>query len=202
MATKQKMKKKKIKIKFFCLLGVVGLWLSACNQPYPRLYGYYRIDLTEATYKKSKTDIPCSFDCSTQAKITPNSYQKDQKNWIDISYPKLNANIHCSYKSITPAEFRKITEESRELVYKHTIKAESINERLFENADAHVYGILYDISGNTASPTQFFLTDSVSHFFRGALYFNNLPNFDSIQPVYEFIHKDIIQLIESFSWKN
>lgn len=187
--------------KLICLC-IVLFWATACNRPYPRPYGYFRIDIPEASYQKSTTDIPCSFDYSTQAHVTPNSYKKNQKDWIDISYPNFNARIHCSYKRITPTEFIEITEESRNLAYKHSIKAEAINEHLFENADENVYAILYDITGNAASPAQFFITDSSTHFFRGALYFNNLPNSDSIAPVYNFIHKDIIQLIESFSWKN
>lgn len=189
-------------IKSIICLTAVCLITAACNQPYPRPYGYYRIDLPENTYQRSSTDIPCSFDYSTQAKVTPNSYEKDRKNWIDITYPQWNARIHCSYKTITPKEFQEISEESRNLAYKHSIKAESINEHFFENADEHVYGILYDITGNAASPVQFFVTDSTRHFFRGALYFNNLPNSDSIAPVYNFIHNDIIQMVESFSWKN
>jgi gliding motility-associated lipoprotein GldD len=87
------------------------------------------------------------------------------------------------------------------LVYLHTIKADAIREQRFENPEQRVYGLLYAISGNVASPTQFVLTDSVRSFFRGALYFDNIPNQDSITPVLEYINNDILILMESFRWK-
>jgi len=48
---------------------------------------------------------------------------------------------------------------------------------------------------------QFVITDSTKHFIRGALYFDNVPNKDSIAPVADYIRQDMMQLIESFSWK-
>ena len=51
------------------------------------------------------------------------------------------------------------------------------------------------------SPVQFFLTDSTQHFFRAALYYNNVPNADSLAPVNEVIRRDIHHLIESFRWQ-
>ena len=64
-----------------------------------------------------------------------------------------------------------------------------------------MHGILYDLKGNTASNVQFVLTDSTKHFFRGALYFNNVPNKDSIAPMSDYIREDIIHIMESFEWK-
>jgi gliding motility-associated lipoprotein GldD len=79
--------------------------------------------------------------------------------------------------------------------------ADGIGEKVFENKDKDVYGILYDIKGNTASSIQFVLTDSVKNFFRGALYFDNVPNKDSIAPVVSYLREDIVRLMESFEWK-
>jgi hypothetical protein len=36
---------------------------------------------------------------------------------------------------------------------------------------------------------------------RGALYFDNIPNRDSIAPVLDYIHTDIQHFIENFQWK-
>ena len=49
---------------------------------------------------------------------------------------------------------------------------------------------------------QFWITDSTTHYVRGALYFNVAPNPDSIAPVDEYIREDIRHLIESFRWKD
>ena len=91
-------------------------------------------------------------------------------------------------------------EESRTLAYKHTIKADAIQEQVFMNPANRVYGLIYKIEGNAASPMQFFLTDSTSHFLRGALYIREVPNIDSLKPVIDFLEIDIIRLIETTSW--
>jgi len=52
-----------------------------------------------------------------------------------------------------------------------------------------------------ATPISFWLTDSSNHYLRGALYFNNPPNNDSLQPVIEYIREDILEMINGFEWK-
>jgi gliding motility-associated lipoprotein GldD len=87
------------------------------------------------------------------------------------------------------------------MAYDHTIKATSIERKQFVNDSTRVFGLLYDIQGNAASPLQFYVTDSNNHFIRGALYFNARPNYDSIRPVLDFVREDVIHFIESVHWK-
>jgi gliding motility-associated lipoprotein GldD len=63
-----------------------------------------------------------------------------------------------------------------------------------------VYGIVYDIRGNTASAVSFFATDSIQHFLSGSLYFSVQPNIDSLSPVIRFFKEDIVHLIETLKW--
>ena len=93
------------------------------------------------------------------------------------------------------------SEESRSLAYKHNVMAEAITEQVYINDSLKVYGMVYDFDGVTATSTQFYLTDSVNHFFRGALYFNTEIT-DSIGPVNIFVKYDIKKLVESFRWIN
>ena len=88
------------------------------------------------------------------------------------------------------------------MAYKHIPKASSIETRVIINPEDDVYGLIYEINGmGAASPYQFFVTDSSSHFLRGALYFNITPNNDSLAPVIDFIKEDIEHLILSLRWK-
>ena len=87
-------------------------------------------------------------------------------------------------------------------VKNHIIKADAINEQLINDPAQKIFGILYDLKGNTATAVQFFVTDSIKHYLRGSLYFASEPNSDSLAPVIEFIREDIIHLIETLEWKN
>ena len=77
--------------------------------------------------------------------------------------------------------------------------ADAISEQLYVNQKHNVFSVLYDFEGKTATSAQFYVTDSLNHFFRGALYFNTEIS-DSLLPVNNYIKEDIRQMIQSFKW--
>ena len=181
------------------LIIITCLLYAACTHYSPKPTGYFRIDLPEPTYHW--LEFPgFGFYISEQAQMIKIPSPGDGE-FFNLAYPHWNAQIYCSYLPIKNDNFTQLSEESRKFVYLHTIKADAIREQPFENSEYKVYGTLYTIRGNVASPTQFVLTDSVRSFFRGALYFDNIPNQDSIAPVLDYINNDIQVLMESFRWK-
>lgn len=181
------------------MITVVLFLLFSCKEYIPKPRGYFRIDLPEKTYREfNNPDYPYSFEYASIATIIPKKNEQDSF-WIDVVYPQFGARIYSSYKKVEN-NFREISEDSRSFVYKHTVKADAITEQPYEDKTRNVYGILYELKGNTASGIQFILTDSTRHFFRGALYFNASPNKDSIAPVVAFIKEDIIRMIETMEW--
>lgn len=184
----------------FCLLPVL-LSCTGCGHRYtPKPEGYFRIDLPEHTYTLySPQDAPYAFDMSSEAVPVPRQ-EPGEQYWLDISYPRWQVRIHCSYKPVT-ANLRELSDDAHEFVFKHSGKATSIPEQGYDDDEHHVHGVFYLLNGNTASPCQFYLTDSTHHFFRGAVYFSCTPNQDSIAPVSAFIAEDVEHLIESFRWK-
>jgi gliding motility-associated lipoprotein GldD len=185
------------------ICGVVLLFFfSACKRNYtPKPRGYFRIDLPEKGYKIYQSNCPYKFEYPVYGTIrTDNSYNSEPC-WINIEFPAYNAKIHISYKPVYN-NIALLLEDSHALAYKHTIKAQEIQEKLFTYEKRKVYGMIYEIKGNAASSVQFFLTDSTSHYLRGALYFNLQPNADSLAPVIHFFKEDIIHLIETLEWED
>lgn len=150
-------------------------------------------------YQRVDTVLPYSFELSSMANI---KFKKktNEKFWIDIVYPQLNATIYCSYKPVKNNIYI-LSEDVHRSVYKHIVKADNILENVYNNPKEKVFGVLYDLQGNVASVAQFVLTDSVNHFFMGAVYFNHVPNKDSIAPMAEYIKEDIVRLMDTFKWK-
>jgi len=144
--------------------------------------------------------LPYSFQVPTYSVTGNDLLNPDQPDWITIEVPANHAQIHLSYKKINQ-NLGTYIEESRTLAYKHSQKASSIEEQIFINPAQKVYGTIYNIRGNAASPMQFYLTDSVSHFLRGSLYIKEIPNIDSLQPVIGFLNQDVLRLIETTHWK-
>lgn len=191
------------KLKNSVLIVICVLFLTSCEEEYsPKPRGYFRVDLPEHNYKLfDPENCPYSFDINKQAFIDKSRTRDTEPCWVNVHYPRFKSTIHISYKKVNN-DLKKYLEDSRTLVYKHTVKASDIQEKLIINDSAKVYGLAYFLEGNTASSMQFYLTDSTNHFLRGALYFNAAPNPDSIAPVQEFIRQDIVHFIESFRWKD
>ena len=178
-------------------MAILTILLAACTHYTPKPRAYFRIALADKQYRYSDSTRACYFEYPHNiARVVP---QKDNPDWFDIVYPTYNARIYCSYMPID-GNLYAISEDSRDFVYKHTVKADAITQQPYEDPEHHMYGILYDIQGNTASSVQFVLTDSVRHFLRGSLYFNNKPNKDSLAPVINYLRDDIVRLMETARW--
>lgn len=180
---------------FLCILALCGCSRVATPKP----YGYYRITLPEAAYMPSPSGEPYRFEQSAYATVQKLT-NDGEGEWMNLHYGNLNADIHCSYMPVH-GNLRELTDDAMEFVYKHVSQASAIPERVFANDAAKVYGVFFTLQGNTASPYQFFLTDSTGHFFRGAAYCNCRPNADSLRPVLDFLERDIEHMIETFEWR-
>jgi gliding motility-associated lipoprotein GldD len=184
-------------------LAIIFVAISCDNDenylPKPR--GYFRIALPDKGYTKVDTIERYSFECPQYALVTPDPYSPDEKNWINIEMPKFKGSIHLTHKPVTD-NLGEYLEDVHTMVTKHLQKANGVHDSLIVNKEHQVYGMFIEMDGKgVATPMQFYLTDSTSNFVRGALYFNFLPNNDSMQPVINFIREDIDHLIETFEWK-
>lgn len=192
--------------KYWQLLLLV-LIVVACGESYtPKPRGYFRLDFPDKQYSPLQNKYPYSFEIPNYTNIVRDTRNPDKKNWITVTAPNNNVEIHISYYDLSQENKTKrqalieLMEDTRELAYKHSIKANAINEQIFINPKEQVFGTIYKIKGNAASPMQFFLTDSTKHFLRGAFYIREVPDIDSLKPVIDFYEPDIIRMIETTNW--
>jgi gliding motility-associated lipoprotein GldD len=195
-------------MKFIKLLFIFScvLVLTSCGDDedevfIPKPKGYFRIDFPKKEYRVYDSLCPYSFEIPTYAFINNDKHLGADPCWLNINFPKYNAQIHLSYKVVTN-NIDSLFSQSRDFVVKHQVKSTGIDETVIIRDSAKVYGLVYDISGNSASNVQFYVTDSTHHFMRGALYFNSVPNIDSLKIVVDYLRLDILQMIKTFKWKN
>lgn len=187
---------KKVEILAF-LFGLI--LLGSCGQdPVPKPRGYFRLELPEKAYRNFAPPCPYSFDVPEQAIILPSRNAADSC-WLNVHMPKYKQTIHITYKEVGDQLYQLI-EDAHGFKSKHQVKADRIENVRVINPVAKVYGNIFNIEGNVASPMQFYLTDSVEHFVYGALYFNMAPNADSLDPVIRRSKEDLQYLVESFRW--
>ena len=191
--------------------SIIGFLLSicflSCNSDYtikPR--GYFKIDFPGKAYQKfDEASYPYSFEYPVYGSITKDSLFFDAKAenpyWINIEFSRFNGKIYISYKEIGKNNFDSLVNDAFTMSYKqHTYKASSIEPTQFTTPN-NLSGVYFNLKGNTATANQFFITDSTRHFLRGALYFNAVPNEDSLRPVNAFLQKDLQHLINTLKWK-
>jgi gliding motility-associated lipoprotein GldD len=184
----------------------ISFFFSCQEETYiPKPRGYFQVDLPEKKYAEfNKSDYPYSFEYPTYATIEKDTLFFNEKTenpwWINVNFKDLGGKIYLSYKVINGQQtLAKLLEDSYQMSHYHTKRADYINEPEFHTAN-NVHGIYYDVGGNAASALQFYATDSVKHFIRGALYFDTTPNVDSLKPINIFLRKDIEHLIQTLKW--
>ncbi|MCB0483599.1 MAG: gliding motility lipoprotein GldD [Flavobacteriales bacterium] len=183
-----------------CALLATLLW--ACEEtviPKPR--GYYRIDFPQKQYLEYRGSCPFIFSYPFRSLLDTAMGNNQYPCWMNLHYPQYAATIHITYHDIQSADLSQYIEDARKLALKHLVRADDISEQMFRHPERAVYGVVYDLEGGSASNYQFFLTDSVSKFLRGSMYFNLPPNPDSIAPVNTYIKEDLKYFIESFRWR-
>lgn len=175
-----------------------------CKETYtPKPAAYPRVVLpTSHAYKPTPDSLPYAFKYSENAQLQPVINQGAEPYWLNIHYPSLQATLFLSYKSFQKlSELNEFLEDAHKLTYKHVVRASAIEEAQINKPAQKVYGLLYQVAGNAASPMQFYLTDSTKHYVRLALYFETSPNADSIAPYLTYVKQDVLHLIDSFQWK-
>jgi gliding motility-associated lipoprotein GldD len=113
-------------------------------------------------------DCPFKFEKPTYAQVVNDTdffgRRPSQPCWMNVILPDFNGTVNLTYKEIGGNDqFEKLVEDAHNLTYKHTKKADFINEIGIKNTHG-VGGMLFDVGGDAASNVQFYLTDSTHHF--------------------------------------
>jgi gliding motility-associated lipoprotein GldD len=185
------------------LISTILLFCFACgDEKLPKPKAHLRLDYPTPKYKTVNLGLPFSFE---ENSITNNiiniKVNNDSTSFgIDINYPALKGTIYLTYKKINDNLFPLI-KDAQNLTQKHAIKADEIIEQKFINDNHRVFGMFYEVGGNAASQSQFYVTDSITHFLNGSLYFYAKPNYDSIYPAAVYLKNDIKHIMETLKWK-
>ena len=188
---------------------IITFITTSCQENYtPKRNGYFRIDFPkERIYTTYDNSIcPFTFEYADYGMIQKDSANIEEMHehpcWFNIIYSEYKAKVYLSYTAISTSNpLDKLIKDSYKLTFKHTVKADYIDETPITGKNKNVSGIMYDVGGNAASAVQFYVTDSKQHFLRGSLYFFAPPNTDSIAPAVAYFRKDIEHIVETLDWK-
>jgi gliding motility-associated lipoprotein GldD len=191
---------------FIFIFSIFILLVTACNSPFiPKQKGYANFNFPVKSYQVfNAPNFPYTFEYPTYAfvdnQINYFGENKSKDAWINIQFPSLNGTLYISYKKIKSQQLDTLINDAYKFASNHSNKATYIADSVFTTQQG-VHGVFFNIGGDVATAYQFFLTDSNTHFFRGALYFNTTPNADSLSIYNDFLFKDVAHLVNTFKWK-
>ncbi len=194
----------KLRHSLWIFLGIFLACQDVAILPKPRAYP--KIVFPERSYTAFDSEhCPFTFEMPSYAEIQKDSLffeeQTADQCWFDIYYPVFDCSIHCSYYTISAENsFEKLNDDAFRMAMEHNKKATYIDELPFSKPN-NVSGFIFNLEGPVATPFQFYCTDSLQHFVRGALYFNTQIRPDSLAPLYEFVKEDITHMVNTFAWK-
>ena len=190
-------------VKQITLFLITISFFSCGDDPLPKPKAYLSLEYPEAKYIKTKSELPFSFEKNGfVTQITNKRLEGSEESYgMNIEYSKLKGTIYLTYKKIENREdLIRFLRDAQNFTQEHTKKADEIAEQVYEDTLRKVYGMFYEVGGNAASQSQFYVTDSVKHFLIGSLYFYAKPNYDSILPAAEYLKKYIKKIMEPVEW--
>jgi gliding motility-associated lipoprotein GldD len=188
---------------FNTLLLSICLLPTACNRDYlPKPLGFNKIILPPHEYHSLPDSLPYTFEYSKHAKLLKDTSSIREKDWIEIYYPSLKANIHVTYKDINHNQklLKEFLNDAYTLTTKHQVKAYAINESISKTPSGKT-AVIAELEGEVPSQFQVTITDSSENFLRAALYFNTKVANDSLAPAIEFMKRDMMHLVNTLEWK-
>jgi gliding motility-associated lipoprotein GldD len=180
---------------------VIAIAFVACKSepPPPRPRAYPRIEFPDrSTVQYDTSACPFTFRYPGYAVIN----EKKEACWFDLYMPGFEARLHCSYVPVTKEKgFTDLVRDAFVIAGKINERANYMTESRVQNAHG-AGGLILDWTGPAASPVHFYLSDTIHHFFKAALYFDARVQPDSLAPIVEFIKQDIDSLIATFEWRD
>lgn len=171
---------------------------TACGyDPVPKEKAYFRIDLPEQGYQRWEGEC-FSADLPTYAKME--NHPRGERCWMDMHFDDQRAEVYFTYKTVH-GDLGRLIEDAHDFKSKHQSKAVRIKSDHVLRASSRVFGTVFTVDGDVASPMVFYLTDSTSRFLYGSLYFNCRPNADSLAPVTKRLREDIEHFATTLEWR-
>ena len=187
--------------RLFSVLPILFI-LFSCGQEQltPKPPTFLRLELPEAVYENYEDECGYSFKLNNNYSVEKAPVQDQGFNCHRrIQLGDLNGTIFFRFmKMEKPVAF--YINNSIDEVEVHQVKATNIKDKKIIRKKDRVFGTVFELQGDVATPFQFYLTDSTDQFIYAEILFNSRPNYDSLKPSLDYLKKDLDTLLNTFKW--
>jgi len=181
---------------------LVSLFVVGCSEqlPIPKPPLYLKVDFPPHNYELFSEHCPYQFEKPIIFDVQSVEEHGQLTCHKDIDMGILNGSITFSYIRMKES-LASYVNYANDRIEEHKIKATGIESELILHPEKRVFGAVFSLQGDVATPFQFYLTDSTTNFVSGVVYFNSVPNYDSLRPSLDYLYRDIRHMVSTFEWK-
>lgn len=179
----------------FRLIPILFFFIGCEQINLPKKKAFLAHQFSTPSYKDINQNCSYSFKINTISNIN-----YDFNCNAIINYELLKADLFISNIKINN-NLELIEKDFNQKIADNSSKVSNITTSEFNNYENKVYALYYTFVGDAPSNIQFYVTDSLSNFITGSLYFKSKPNYDSLLPSISYVKNDIKKIIETFQWK-
>lgn len=185
------------------LPALILLFAGCATDPVPKPHGYFRLDLPPRSSRPLAVACPFTAQGPAYARLLPAKGTGNSDPgvcWCDLVFPGQRAVVNMTWRRVN-GDLPELIEDAHAFKAKHEQMATRIRTEDVLLDSTRVFGTLFNVDGDVASPMVFYLTDSVHNFLYGALYFDVRPNADSLAPVTERLRADLRDFALHLRWQ-
>ncbi|MCB0763086.1 MAG: hypothetical protein R2815_04425 [Flavobacteriales bacterium] len=169
------------------------------GDPVPKPRGYFRLDLPPQEFVLWENGRGLNAEVPAYARVLERDAKSDAR-WYDLRFAGQRATVHLTWSPVGQ-QLDALIEDAHAFKNTHGALATKITHERVLRDSARVFGTIFEVEGDVASPLVFYLTDSTDNFLYGALYFDARPNADSLAPVTERLRADMRHMAATLAWK-
>src|SRR4051812_3662515 len=118
-------------LRLLLVLSLVVLLSCTGNSYSPKPRGYFNIPFPKKAYQTYQGNCPFSFDYPVYAKLETDPESDTQPCWYNLSFTQFNGRLHLTYYDVSSKkEYENLVEDARTFAFKHTVKANAIDQKL------------------------------------------------------------------------
>lgn len=189
--------------KAILILPLLMIFIACEETSYiPKPPTYLRLELPEHTYTAFDDECNYAFELADLYRISNSTEENGTTCNKRIDLGPLNGMAYLRYWDIDgerPLAF--YVNSANDEVDRHKLKANNIEDEQIIRSEDRVFGTLFELQGDVATPFQFYLTDSTDKFLYCEVLFNTTPKYDSLKPSLDYLKKDLKHLLNTFEWK-
>jgi hypothetical protein len=196
-----------MRLRHILIFSAIAISFVSCfsdENTAPKPKTYMCLDVPKPSYKTfSESYLPFTFSYPDYGVIEKTQGQGTSHNWFNINFASYGCKLYVSYMPMNSVKMMDtLVNDCYTFLQRHQDVANGLLERVYSSPKTKVYGTVFEIKGEGVTSTyQFYVTDSVHNFLRGALYFDYKANNDSIAPIIQRLKTDLDFMISSLRWK-